>query len=61
MVRLDNTGIGSILWQTLFNMYGEYIITTSLEVGGRQLKNLRFTDNVALCTRSETDMKELLE
>lgn len=35
--------------------------SADINVGVRQINNLRFADNVALCTQTEAEMKEVLE
>ena len=59
---------GCILSPCLFNLYAEYIMrNTGLEeaqagikIAGRNINNLRYTDDTTLMTESEEDLKSLL-
>ncbi|UYV69557.1 hypothetical protein LAZ67_6003964 [Cordylochernes scorpioides] len=58
---------GCILYPTLFNIYGEWIIRKATKgygegvlIGARLVSNLRYADDTVLLARSEQDMANLL-
>ena len=58
---------GCILSPCLFNFYAEYIMRNGLEeaqagikIAGRNLNNLRYTDDATLMAESEEELKSLL-
>ena len=52
----------------LFNLYADYIIRNAnlneaearIKISGRNINNLRYTDDITLMTESEEDLKSLL-
>ena len=58
---------GCILSPCLFSLYAEYIIQnarlgeaqTGLKIAGRNINNLRYTDDTTLMTKSEEELKSL--
>lgn len=59
---------GCILPSILFDIYSEAVLREVLQewkggmvIGGRKINNLRFTDDTTLCTKSETEMSQLLK
>ena len=59
---------GCILSPCLFNLYAEYIIRNAgldevqagIQIGGRNINNLRYTDDATLMAESEEQLKSLL-
>ena len=59
---------GFILSPCLFNFYAEYIMRTSgleeaqtgIKIAGRNINNLRYTDNTSLMAESEEELRSLL-
>ena len=59
---------GCILSPCLLNFYAEYIMRTSgleeaqtgIKIAGRNINNLRYTDNTSLMAESEEELKSLL-
>ena len=59
---------GCILSSCLFNFYAEYIIRnagleeaqTGIKIAGRNINNLRYTDDTTLMAKSEEELKSLL-
>ena len=59
---------GCILSQWLFNLYAEYIIRNArldeaqagTKISGRNINNLRYTDDTTLMAESEEELKNLL-
>ena len=59
---------GCILSLCLFNLYAEYIITNArlneaqagIKIAGRNINNLRYTDDTTLIAESEEELKSLL-
>ena len=59
---------GCILSPCLFNFYAEYIMRnsgleeaqTGLKIAGRNINNLRYTDDTTLMAESEEELKSLL-
>ena len=58
---------GCILSPCLFNLYAEYIIPAGLEeaqagikIAGRNISNLRYTDDTTLMAESVEELKSLL-
>ena len=59
---------GCILSPCLFNFYAEYImrnaglheIQAGIKIAGRNINNLRYTDDITLRTESEEELKCLL-
>ena len=59
---------GCILSPCLFNLYAEYIIRnagldeaqTGIKIAGRNINNLRYTDDTTLMAESEEELKSLL-
>ena len=59
---------GCILSPCLFNLYAEYIMRNSgleeaqpgIKIAGRNINNLRYTDNTTLMAESEEKLKSLL-
>ena len=59
---------GCILSPCLFNLYTEYIMRNArldkaqagIEIAGRNINNLRYTDNTTLMEESEEELKRLL-
>ena len=58
---------GCILSPCLFNLYAEYMRNTGLEeaqagikIAGRNINNLRYTDDTTLIAESEEELKSLL-
>ena len=60
--------IGKGVCQGLFNLYAEYIMQnggldeaqTGIKIAGRNINNLRYTDDTTLMTESEEEPKSLL-
>ena len=58
---------GSILSPCLFNLYAEYIMRNSglnelqveIKIAGRNINNLRYTDDTTLMAESEEELKSL--
>ena len=52
----------------LFNLYAEYIMRNArldeaqagIKIAGRNINNLRYTDDITLMTESEEELKSLL-
>ena len=65
---MDWFQIGKGVCQGLFNLYSEYIIQnarldeaqTGIKIAGRNINNLRYTDDTTLMTESEEEPKSLL-
>ena len=65
--RKRNTS-GCILSPCLFNLYAEYIIRNAgleetqagIKITGRNINNLRYTDDITLMAESEEKLKSLL-
>ena len=59
---------GCILLPCLFNLYAEYIMQNArldeaqagIKIGGRNINNLRYTDDTTLMAESEEELKRLL-
>ena len=59
---------GCILSPCLFNLYAEYImqnarldeVQAGIKIGGRNINNLRYTDDTTLMAESEEELKSLL-
>ena len=59
---------GCILSPSLFNLYAEYIMQNAgldeahvgINIAGRNIKNLRYTDDTTLKAESEEELKSLL-
>ena len=59
---------GCILSPWLFNLYAEYIIRNAgleeaqagIQIGGRNINNLRYSDDITLMAESEEELKSLL-
>ena len=59
---------GCILSSCLFNLYAEYIILNAglceaqagIKISGRNISNLRYTDDTTLMAESEEELKSLL-
>ena len=59
---------GCILSPCLFNFYAEHIMRnagldeaqTGIKIAGRNINNLRYTDDTTLMTESEEELKSLL-
>ena len=59
---------GCILSPCLFNLYAEYIIRNGgleeaqagIKIAGRNINNLRYTDDTTLMAESEEELKSLL-
>ena len=59
---------GCILLPCLFKLYAEYIMWNArldeaqarINISGRNIKNLRYTDDITLMTESEDELKSLL-
>ena len=59
---------GCVLPPCLFNLYAEYIMRNArldeeqarIKIAGRNIKNLRYADNITLTTESEEKLKSLL-
>ena len=59
---------GCILSPCLFNLYAEYIMTKAgleeaqagIKIAGRNINNLRYTDDTTLMAESEEELKSLL-
>ena len=59
---------GCILSSCLFNLYAEYIMRNAgleeaqagIKIAGRNIKNLRYTDDTTLMAESEEELKNLL-
>ena len=59
---------GCILSPSLFNLYAEYImrnagldeIQAGIKIAGRNINNLRYTDDTTLMAKSEEELKTLL-
>ena len=59
---------GCILSPCLFNLYAEYIIWNArldeaqvgIKIAGRNISNLRYTDDTTLVAESEEELKSLL-
>ena len=59
---------GCILLPCLFNFYAEYIVRNAglnearagIKIAGRNIKNLRYTDDTTLMAESEEELKSLL-
>ena len=59
---------GCILSPCLFNLYAEYIIRhtgldeaqVGIKIAGRNISNLRYTDDTTLVAESEEELKSLL-
>ena len=59
---------GSILSPCLFNLYAEYIMRNAgleeaqagIKIAGRNINNLRYTDDTTLMVESEEELKRLL-
>ena len=59
---------GCILSPCLFNLYAEYIIRNAgleerqagIKIAGRNINNLRYTDDTTLMAESEEELKSLL-
>ena len=59
---------GSILSPCLFNLYAEYIMLNTrldeaeagIKIAGRNINNLRYTDDTTLMAESEEELKSLL-
>ena len=59
---------GCVLSPYLFNLYAEYIMRNArldeaqaqIKIAGRNINNLRYTDNTALMAKSEEELKSLL-
>ena len=62
-------GQGCILSSCLFNLYAEYFMRNTgldeaqaeIKIAGRNIKNLRYTDNTTLMAESEEELKSLDE
>ena len=60
---------GSILSSCLFNLHAEYIMGNArlqekqaeIKIGGRNIDNLRYTDDTAIMAESEKELKEPLD
>ena len=59
---------GCILWPCLFNFYAEYIMRNAgleetqagIKIAGRNISNLRYSDDTTLMAESEEELKDLL-
>ena len=59
---------GCILSHCLFNLYAEYIVQNAemdesqagINIGGRNITNFRYTDDITLTAESEDELKSLL-
>ena len=59
---------GCLLSPYLFNLYAEYIIQNAgldeaqagIKIAGRNINNLRYTDDITLMAESEEELKSLL-
>ena len=59
---------GCILSPCLFNLYAEYIMQNArlgesqagIKISGRNIKNVRYTDDTTLMAKSEEELKTLL-
>ena len=59
---------GCMLSPWIFNLYAEYIIQNArldeaqagIKIAGRNIHNLRYTDDTTLMTESEEELKSLL-
>ena len=59
---------GCILSLCLFNLYAEYIMRNAgldgarpgIKISGRNINNLRYTDDITLMAESEEELKNLL-
>ena len=59
---------GYILSPCLFNLYAEYIMQNAgldeaqlgIKIAGRNINNLRYTDDITLMTEREEELKSLL-
>ena len=64
------TGVcqGCILSPCLFNLYAEYIVQNAglnesqagIKIAGKNINNLRYTDEITLMAESEEELKSLL-
>ena len=69
-MKMNEKGVhqGCILSPCLFNFYAEYIMRnsgleeaqTGLKIAGRNINNLRYTDDTTLMAESEEELKSLL-
>ena len=61
-------GQGCILWPCLFSFYAEYIMRNvglneahaGIKIAGRNINNLRYSDDISLMAESEEKLKSLL-
>ena len=51
---------GYISSPCLFNLYAEYIMRNGIKIAGRNINNLRYSDDTTLMTESEEELKSLL-
>ena len=59
---------GCILSPCLFNLYAEYIVRNAgleeaqggIKIAGRNIKNLRYADDITIMEESEEELKNLL-
>ena len=59
---------GCVLWPCLYNLYAEYIMRNAgldeaqagIKIAGRNLNNLRYTDDTTLMAESKEELKSLL-
>ena len=64
----DQTASASTLAHLLFNFYAEYIMRnagleetqTGIKIAGRNINNLRYTDDTTLMAESKEELKSLL-
>lgn len=62
-------GQGCILSPTLFNMYAEFVLRSAnldnsdigVKIGGRNINNLRYTDDTTLLVESKKGLEELIQ
>ena len=66
--RLGRVHQGCILSPCLFNLYAEYILQNvgldesqaEIKIAGRNISNLRYTDDTTFTAESEEELKSLL-
>ena len=66
--KLGKEYIKAVLSPCLFNLYAEYIMwharldedQAGIKISGRNIKNVRYTDDTTLMAKSEEELKTLL-